>query len=95
MQKVIAITRPGLRSKAQARKKLNTPGNRNVTHYWRRKPKRANCAICKRPIQSIPRLRPSKMVKTQMTSRRANRLESGRYCANCLQTLIKEAVWRE
>ncbi|MFX1309517.1 MAG: hypothetical protein ACFE9M_07495, partial [Promethearchaeota archaeon] len=78
-QKVIIIPRPGLRSKAQKRKKLNTPGNQNVTHYWRKKPKRANCAICKRPLQSVPRLRPSKMNKTYKTSRRANRMESGRY----------------
>ncbi|NVM38441.1 MAG: 50S ribosomal protein L34e, partial [Candidatus Lokiarchaeota archaeon] len=50
---------------------MSTPGNKNVTHYWRRKPKRANCVICKRPLQSVPRLRPSKMVKTQKTARRA------------------------
>ncbi|MFX0080312.1 MAG: 50S ribosomal protein L34e [Candidatus Hodarchaeota archaeon] len=86
------MPRPGLRSKAQGRKKVRTPGNRNVSHYWRRKPKRAHCAICKRPIQSIPRLRPSEMRKTNKTSRRANRMESGRYCAKCLQTMIKETV---
>ena len=86
------MPRPGLRSKAQARKKLSTPGNRNVTRYWRRKPKRAHCAICKRPLQSVPRLRPAKMKNTNKTARRANRLESGRYCAKCLQTLIKESA---
>ncbi|MFX1453132.1 MAG: 50S ribosomal protein L34e [Promethearchaeota archaeon] len=93
--KVINIPRPGLRSKAQARKKLSTPGNRNVTHYWRKKPKRASCMICKKPLQSIPRLRPVKMTKTQKTVRRASRIESGRYCAKCLQTLLKEAVWNQ
>ncbi len=86
------MPRPGLRSKAQARKKLRTPGNRNVTHYWRRKPKKDHCAICKRPIGSIPRQRPSKMKKTKKSKRRPNRLESGRYCHKCLQTLIKETV---
>ncbi|MFX0104001.1 MAG: 50S ribosomal protein L34e [Candidatus Hodarchaeota archaeon] len=91
----MTIPRPGLRSKAQARKKLSTPGNQNVIHYWRRKPKRANCAICKKPLQSIPRLRPSKMTKTPKTSRRANRMESGRYCAKCVQILIKDAVWSQ
>ncbi len=86
------MPRPGLRSRAQKRKKLKTPGGRNVTHYWRKKPHKSQCAICKRPLQSIPRLRPAKMAKTRKTARRANRLESGRYCAKCLQTLIKEAV---
>ncbi|MHA2280616.1 MAG: 50S ribosomal protein L34e [Promethearchaeota archaeon] len=84
-----------MRSKSQARKKVRTPGNKNLAHYWRRKPKRAHCAICKRPIQSIPRLRPSKMRKTDKTARRANRLESGRYCSICLKTLIKESVWNQ
>lgn len=87
------MPRPGLRSKAQARKKVRTPGNRNVTHYWRRKPKKSHCAICKKPLQSIPRLNSTKMKKSANTSRRANRLESGRYCAKCLQTILKETVW--
>ncbi|HDZ16829.1 MAG TPA: hypothetical protein ENH75_00970, partial [archaeon] len=82
---VITVPRPGLRSKAQARKKLRTPGNRSTTHYWRRKPTRGICALCKKPLQSIPRLRPSKMTKTNKTSRRTNRMESGRYCSKCLQ----------
>ncbi|MFX1532237.1 MAG: 50S ribosomal protein L34e [Promethearchaeota archaeon] len=89
------MPRPGLRSKAQARKNVKTPGNQNVSHYWRRKPKRAHCAICKKPLQSIPRLRPSEMKKTEKTARRANRMESGRYCAKCFQTIIKEAVWNQ
>ncbi|MHA2035281.1 MAG: 50S ribosomal protein L34e [Promethearchaeota archaeon] len=84
-----------MRSKSQARKNVRTPGNKTVTHYWRRKPKRAHCAICKRPLQSIPRLRPSNMRKTDKTARRANRLESGRYCSNCLNSLIKNSVWNE
>ncbi|MFX1323679.1 MAG: 50S ribosomal protein L34e [Promethearchaeota archaeon] len=89
------MPRPGLRSKAQARKKLRTPGNKNVTHYWRKKPKKAHCAICRKPLQSIPRLRPSEMRKTAKTARRANRLESGRYCAKCLQNLMKETIWTQ
>ncbi|NVM45588.1 MAG: 50S ribosomal protein L34e [Candidatus Lokiarchaeota archaeon] len=87
------MPRPGLRSKAQARKKLKTPGNINVTHYWRNKPSKSQCAICKKPLQAIPRLRPSQFKKTNRVSRRANRPESGRYCANCLQTILKDAIW--
>ncbi|MHA1281846.1 MAG: 50S ribosomal protein L34e [Promethearchaeota archaeon] len=89
------MPRPAYRSKAMARKKLRTPGNRNVIHYWRRKPKIAHCAKCKRPIPSIPRLRPSKMKKTLRTKRRANRMESGRYCAVCLRELIQEQIWNQ
>ena len=89
------MPRPGLRSKAQKRKKLKTPGHKNVTHYWRRKPKKAHCARCKMPIQSIPRQRPANMRKTNRVERRTNRMESGRYCAKCLQQLIQEQVWNQ
>ncbi len=87
------MVKPGFRSKAQARKKLKTPGSINVTHYWRNKPSKAQCAICKKPLQAIPQLRPSQFKKTNRVSRRANRPESGRYCAHCLQTILKEAIW--
>ncbi|MFX0076558.1 MAG: 50S ribosomal protein L34e [Candidatus Hermodarchaeota archaeon] len=89
------MPRPGLRSKAQARKKLKTPGNFNVTHYWRKKPSKAQCAICKKPLQGVPQLRPSHFKKTDRVSRRANRPESGRYCAKCLQTILRDAVWHQ
>ena len=89
------MPRPGLRSKAQKRHSLRTPGNKNVTHYWRKKPKKSHCALCKRPLQAIPKLRPSEMKKTNKTARRANRLESGRYCTKCLQSLIKETVYNQ
>ena len=89
------MPRPGLRSKAQARKNLKTPGNINKTHYWRRKPSKAKCARCKKPINSVPRLRPAKMRKTNRVERRTNRMESGRYCASCLKQLIQEQVWNQ
>ncbi|MBN1801379.1 MAG: 50S ribosomal protein L34e [Candidatus Lokiarchaeota archaeon] len=89
------MPRPGLRSKAQKRHALRTPGNKNVTHYWRKKPHKSQCAICKTPLQSIPQLRPSEMKKTDLTARKANRLEGGRYCAKCLQGLIKNAIYHQ
>ena len=87
------MPRPGLRSHSQARKTIRTPGNANKIHYSRRKPKKSHCAICKNPISSIPRLRPAKLRNTNKTSRRPNRLESGRYCTTCLRNLIRESIW--
>lgn len=89
------MPRPGLRSHSQARKNIRTPGNKNNAHYSRRKPKISHCAICKKPLSSIPRVRPSKMRKTKKTIRRPNRLESGRYCAICLKSLIRESIWNQ
>jgi len=89
------MPRPGLRSHSQARKSIRTPGNKNTIHYSRRKPKKSHCAICKKPLSSIPRLRPSKARKTDIATRRPNRLESGRYCANCLKNMIRESIWNQ
>lgn len=86
------MVRPALRSHAQNRKRIRTPGNRDVVHFWRGKPKKAHCSLCKKPLQAIPRLRDAKFRKTPHTARRANRMESGRYCAKCLQNLIRESV---
>lgn len=86
------MPRPGLRSKTQKRKDVKTPGGRTSTHYWRKKPGKAHCLMCKKPLKAIPRKRPSKMKKTSISSRRANRYQSGRYCHNCLQKLIREEV---
>jgi len=87
------MPRPGLRSHSQARKNVKTPGNKTITHYTRRKPKKSHCAICKKPISSIPRLRPAEMRNTKKATRRPNRLESGRYCGACLKNLMRESVW--
>ncbi len=88
------MPRPALRSKSQKRKKLKTPGHQNVIHYWRKKPSKAQCSLCKKPLQSIPRVRQTKMKKIDKTARSVNRLESGRYCPKCLQKQIKESVWQ-
>ncbi|MFO8020363.1 MAG: 50S ribosomal protein L34e [Promethearchaeia archaeon] len=89
------MPRPGLRSKTQKRKEVKTPGKKNNTHYWRKKPSKAHCLMCKEPLKSVPRKRPSEMKKTNKSSRRASRYLSGRYCHNCLQKLIREAVRKE
>ncbi|TXT58370.1 MAG: 50S ribosomal protein L34e [Promethearchaeota archaeon] len=86
------MPRPNLRSKSQKRKDKRTPGNKNVKQYWRKRPGKARCAICKKPLQSVPRERPSKMKKTNKVSRRPTRPESGHYCPNCLKELIEDAV---
>jgi large subunit ribosomal protein L34e len=89
------MPRPGLRSKTQKRKKVRTPSGENKLHYSRKKPKEAHCLMCRKPLNSVPRKRPSKMKKTPKSSRRANRYQSGRYCPSCLQKLIREAVREE
>ncbi len=89
------MVKPGYRSHSQARYKKTTPGNRNVIHYKRRKPKKAHCMICKKPLQGIPRLRPSAMKKVPKTSRKVTRPYSGKFCATCLKQLIQEEIWAE
>ncbi|MFX1237719.1 MAG: 50S ribosomal protein L34e [Promethearchaeota archaeon] len=89
------MPRPGLRSKAQKRHAIRTPGNKNVTHYWRKKPHKSQCAICKKPLQAIPQLRPAELKKTKLTARKPNRLEGGKYCSKCLQRQIRNAIYNQ
>jgi len=89
------MVKPAYRSHSLARHKKTTPGNKNVIHYSRRKPKKAHCMLCKRPLQGIPRVRPSQMKKIPKTSRKTTRPYSGKFCASCLQSLIQDSIWIE
>jgi len=51
--------------------------------------------LCKRPLQGIPRVRPSQMKKIPKTARKATRPYSGKFCVSCLQKLIQESIWAE
>ena len=46
-----------------------------------------------RELEKLKKYKEAQQIKkTNKTARRTNRMESGRYCAKCLQTLLKEAV---
>ena len=71
------MVKPMLRSRSIKRRKTRTPGKRLVTHYKKKKPGIARCAVCKKPLHGVPRLNPSGMGKLPKTKKRPE-MNSGR-----------------
>ncbi|MEB3816702.1 MAG: 50S ribosomal protein L34e [Desulfurococcales archaeon] len=88
------MVRPALRSRSLRRVHRRTPGGRNVVHYERRRPGPARCARCGRPLNGVPRLRPSKLRALPKTAKRPERPYGGVLCAACLAELLREQIRR-
>ncbi len=86
------MVRPALRSKSLRRIHKRTPGGRHVVHYERRRPGPARCARCGRPLNGVPRLRPSKLRALPKTAKRPERPYGGVLCPSCLAELLRQQV---
>ncbi len=86
------MPRPALRSRSLRRVKVVTPGGRNVTHYYRRRPNPAKCPLCGRPLAGVPAERPVDVRKLPLSKKRPNRMFGGVLCSSCLARLIKKVV---
>lgn len=82
---------PRYRSRTFRRVKVRTPGGRNVIHYKSRKPAKAQCASCGKPLAGVARLRPYKLRNTAKTKKRPQRPYGGQLCSKCMRTRIKES----
>ncbi len=79
---------PRLRTKTFRKIKVKTPGGKTVTHYKKRKPSKAVCAMCKKPLSGVPRERPSKMQNMAKSKKRPERPYGGVYCSACSRKVI-------
>ena len=86
------MPRRALRTRSLRRKYVRTPGGRIVLHYFKKRPNPAKCAICKKELHGVPRLRPAKLRQLPKSSKRPTRPYGGTICSTCLQKLIKNAV---
>ncbi|RUM47877.1 MAG: 50S ribosomal protein L34e [Hyperthermus sp.] len=86
------MPRPMYRSRSLRRVYVRLPGGRTVVHYERRRPKQARCAVCGRPLNGVPRLRPSALRKLPLTKKRPERMYGGVLCAVCLEKLLKKSI---
>ncbi len=86
------MPRPMYRSRSWRRVQVRTPGGRTVTHYERRKPNVARCAICGKPLNGVPRGRPVEIRKLAKTERRPERPYGGYICPSCLRKLYKFTI---
>lgn len=83
---------PRFRSRSLRRVKRKLPGGNTVTHYEKRKPKVAKCAICKIELKGMARERPYKMQKLDRSKKKVERPYGGYLCSNCSRKIIKKEI---
>lgn len=69
---------------------VKTPGGRVNVHYRERKPSRAICGNCQKPLAGVPRERPAKLGKMSKSARRPERPYGGVLCSACTRQLVKQ-----
>jgi large subunit ribosomal protein L34e len=67
-----------------------TPGNRNVVHYEKRKPNKAVCTLCGKPLSGVARDLPSRIKNMPKSSKRPERPYGGVLCSSCMRRVIVE-----
>lgn len=83
------MPRPALRSRTTKRVIVRTPGGRLVIRIKTKKHDVPKCAICKRPLQGIPKLTP----KEERRGHRPPRRPYGGYlCHKCLRNRMKSYI---
>jgi len=86
------MPRPMYRNRGWRRVIVRTPGGEVRIHYEKRRPSEAKCAICGRPLNGVPALRPSQLAKLAKTEKRPERPYGGYICHRCLAIGLREAV---
>jgi len=86
------MVKPMLRTRSLKRKRIRTPGNRLVTHFKTEKPGAARCAVCKKPMHGVPRIKSSKMGRLPKSQRRPERPYGGNLCSECMRNLFRKSV---
>jgi large subunit ribosomal protein L34e len=69
-----------------------TPGGRTVVHLKRKKPKKAHCGRCGKPLGGVESKTPSKMRKLSKSEKIPSRIYAGVLCTNCVEDLLRYKV---
>ncbi len=77
------------KSKTYRKVRVKTPGGRVTIHYRKRKPGKAKCGNCGKPLAGTIRERPYKIQNTPKTKKRPERPYGGVLCSKCTRELIK------
>ncbi len=86
------MVRGQYKSRTFNRIKLRTPGGRNIIHYTKKKPARAQCAECGQYLQAVARGNKTTIRKLPKTKRRPERPYGGVLCSPCTRNLIKSKI---
>lgn len=68
---------------------VKTPGGETRIHYRRRKPSKAVCGSCTKPLAGVPRELPSVMRNLPKTAKRPERPFGGVLCSACMRLFFK------
>ena len=80
------------RSTSFRKVKKKLPGGRLTTQYLRRKPSKASCSECGKPLKGVPRAKPKKLQNMAKTKRRPERPYGGKICSPCMRKLLISKV---
>ncbi len=69
---------------------VKAPGGRTKVQLRERKPSKAVCGTCKKPLSGVPRERPASLRKIAKTSRRPERPYGGVLCSPCTRALLRQ-----
>ena len=78
------------RTRTLRRIKTRLPGGALVIHYEKRKKKIDHCAVCKKPLSGIPRVRAYKLHSLPKSKKRPERSSGGTLCSKCSREKLKE-----
>lgn len=69
---------------------VKVPGGATKLHYRQRKPSKAVCGSCRKPLPGVARELPNKMKNMAKTKKRPERPYGGVLCSKCTRQLLKE-----
>lgn len=81
---------PKFRSRRFRRIHVKTPGGKNVLHYKRRKPGRAQCGICGQYLKGVFSGTLSSVSKLSKSERIPQRPYGGVLCTRCMRKVMIE-----
>ena len=74
------------------RRVFTKTATKTVIHYKSRKPSKAICSTCKKPLKGVPREVSSKMRNMPKTKKRPERPYGGVLCSSCSRKVIAKQV---
>ncbi|MBI4152069.1 50S ribosomal protein L34e [Candidatus Woesearchaeota archaeon] len=69
---------------------VKTPGGETHIHYRQRKPSKAICSACKKPLAGVPREMPATLRNIPKTAKRPERPYGGVLCSVCLRVMFQQ-----
>jgi large subunit ribosomal protein L34e len=79
-----------LKSRSKRRVFKRTPGAKTVKHFIAKKPAKATCGMCGKPLSGVPRATKAQLNNMPKTQKRPERPFGGVLCTICSRIVIKE-----